>query len=165
MFPWFHSEIQNSSQSTSSVVQKPRNHYLQVFVQLLLCIQPVSLSTEINSRISCCQALDLKVLSAARHIFSHDDTERSWPSRVWTCIHPSNPLQNSSCLLSDPVNIVTCHVKPRYNAWHLHRLSRCFHVRGRLAQLDLTGSVFISLIQQVGHSGREFLTLNSTYKP
>ena len=58
--------------------------------------------------------------------------------RVFPSVHPPNPLQSFPWLLSCPVNIVVFHVKPRYDTWHLHCLSRCFHLRGRLVQFDLT---------------------------
>lgn len=115
---------------------------VEVYVQLLHFLQSLCLSsTEVNSRIFCCQASDLEVLSAARNIFSHGETALEGAgigSRVWTCIHPPNPLQSFPWPLSDPVNIVACHVKPWYGTGHLHCLSRSFHFRLRLVQFDFT---------------------------
>lgn len=98
------------------------------------CVSP---STEENSRILCCQAADLQVLSAAGHVFSHLVTtfERaSIDSRVWTCVHPPDPLQSFPWSLSYPVDIVAGHVKPWNGAGHLHCLSRSFYFRLRLIQ-------------------------------
>lgn len=75
-----------------------------VFVQLLVSLQSLCLSSpEENSRILCCQAADLQVLSAAGHVFSHHVTtfkRVSVASRVGTCIRPPDPLQSAPCSLS-----------------------------------------------------------------
>lgn len=45
---------------------------VEVFAQLFLSLESLCFSsTEENSRILCCQAADLQVLSAAGHVFSH----------------------------------------------------------------------------------------------
>ena len=98
-------------------------------------------STEVNSRIFCCQTPDLQVLSAAGHIFSHVETalkRTGIASRIWTCAHPPDPFQSSPWSLLYPADIVVCHVKPRYDTWHLHCVSRSLHLRWRLVQFDLT---------------------------
>ena len=80
---------------------------VEVFVQQLHCPQSLWVSsTEVNSSISCCQTLDLKELSAAGNILSHDETVlkgAAIDSRVWTCVHPPGPLQSFPRPLPYPV--------------------------------------------------------------
>ena len=128
---------------------------VEVFVQQLHCPQSLWLSsTEVNSSISSCQTIDLKELSAAGNILSHDETVlkgAAIDSRVWTCVHPPDPLQSSPRPLPYPVYIGGCHVEPRCDTWHLHCLSRCFHLRWRLVQFDLTPNSckeMMNMIQQ-----------------